>query len=518
MKKLLGIVLLTMSCLGGSPVMGASQQPSRQDEKTFVQWTCPICKFDCMPMEKTKKCLLCGTIWPEVLVEDAKNAEAFNELKVSQEELKHVQPSVLTADTVDGRQHRVNPLSTNAQAPTLVVLANAPVAEAKRAAVEMDDEKKVSKEKLECCLCFEQKSATEMCTLTCRHTYCSGCLNRILDDVINGFDESGKFRCPHADCRKQERELTPQDIVLITPDVKKREKIADIQAYALLAKDPTTRHCPTPDCGGMYCYDGSERFMMTCQKCKKTYCANCRINHSERVKCDEARANQKLNGKDDDKKLEEYLKSNAKHCPQCHAAIEKNGGCLWVHCKCGHGFCYHCFGTDHHVWECARPEKEPLQQEINIAAQQADQKIAVQDVAVAQNAVQVGADGWQIAPQALLQVAPPFPLPAPVVPQPQHWTRLCCGYVGRFLRGVGKAVVWDAPLWFVLRIMAELKMIAKWSTIGVPTLVYALAVIRGAIAAYPTVPLGLIIKYTAAWMGIPLAVVAGLVAVCRRYA
>jgi len=66
--------------------------------------------------------------------------------------------------------------------------------------------------------------------------------------------------------------------------------------------------------------------------------------------------------------------------------------------------------------------------------------------------------------------------------------------------------------------MAELKMIAKWSTIGVPTLVYALAVIRGAIAAYPTVPLGLIIKYTAAWMGIPLAVVAGLVAVCRRYA
>ena len=49
--------------------------------------------------------------------------------------------------------------------------------------------------------------------------------------------------------------------------------------------------------------------------------------------------------------------AHTKRCRKCHAHVEKNGGCNWIACRCGHQFCYFCFGTDHshHNQPCNAP-------------------------------------------------------------------------------------------------------------------------------------------------------------------
>ena len=51
------------------------------------------------------------------------------------------------------------------------------------------------------------------------------------------------------------------------------------------------------------------------------------------------------------------MQAHTKRCRKCHARVEKNGGCNWIACRCGHQFCYFCFGTDqsHHNQPCNAP-------------------------------------------------------------------------------------------------------------------------------------------------------------------
>lgn len=58
-----------------------------------------------------------------------------------------------------------------------------------------------------------------------------------------------------------------------------------------------------------------------------------------------------------------------RRCKKCLAVIEKNGGCNWINCRCGHQFCYFCHSTDpsHHDQPCNAPpppEAEGAQSEL----------------------------------------------------------------------------------------------------------------------------------------------------------
>ena len=53
----------------------------------------------------------------------------------------------------------------------------------------------------------------------------------------------------------------------------------------------------------------------------------------------------------------QWMQAHTKRCRKCHARVEKNGGCNWISCRCGHQFCYFCFGTEqsHHNVVCNAP-------------------------------------------------------------------------------------------------------------------------------------------------------------------
>lgn len=39
-----------------------------------------------------------------------------------------------------------------------------------------------------------------------------------------------------------------------------------------------------------------------------------------------------------------YITANTKNCPKCHSAVEKNGGCNLMSCRCGTFFCWVRYG------------------------------------------------------------------------------------------------------------------------------------------------------------------------------
>lgn len=53
----------------------------------------------------------------------------------------------------------------------------------------------------------------------------------------------------------------------------------------------------------------------------------------------------------------QWMQAYTKRCRKCHARVEKNGGCNWIVCRCGHQFCYFCLCTEqsHHNVVCNAP-------------------------------------------------------------------------------------------------------------------------------------------------------------------
>ena len=53
----------------------------------------------------------------------------------------------------------------------------------------------------------------------------------------------------------------------------------------------------------------------------------------------------------------QWMQAHTKRCRKCHARVEKNGGCNWISCRCGHQFCFFCLCTEqsHHNVVCNAP-------------------------------------------------------------------------------------------------------------------------------------------------------------------
>jgi ribosomal protein L44E len=189
----------------------------------------------------------------------------------------------------------------------------------------------------ECPICNDDENLYQ---LSCGHEVCRDCLHNILVEAVRGHD-SRTMRCPAMGCRQQ---FSQTDIDQMTDDRALVSAVSDLQFQELVAQDTHMRHCPTANCPYTYWYEGEPEEVL-CPQCNRTYCSNCRFNHSEDITCDQAERERKLaaDPEEAEKMTEQLLLKTTKPCPACHAPVEKNGGCNHMTCSnCHYEFCWLC--------------------------------------------------------------------------------------------------------------------------------------------------------------------------------
>lgn len=101
--------------------------------------------------------------------------------------------------------------------------------------------------------------------------------------------------------------------------------------------------CPKPACGNPMVADAGA-LMLVCpsEKCQFTFCKRCQVEWHADSTCDEYQQ-WKLENNEAEARYNQWVKKNARKCPNCPSMIEKNGGCNHMTCyRCKHEFCWLC--------------------------------------------------------------------------------------------------------------------------------------------------------------------------------
>ena len=192
-----------------------------------------------------------------------------------------------------------------------------------------------------CPICYDEVSHPEQ--LGCGHIYCSGCLQHYLSSapetktfplVCLGDETACKIPIPLPIIQ---RFMTPQSFQALVE--------AAFRSY-LDQHAQELRYCTTPDCQQIYRHS-SDACTLQCPSCFSSICSACDEEAHEGMTCQE-RQLYKDSG-EQERLFNEWVARNGKRCPECSKAIEKNGGCNHVTCRCGAHFCWTCgktFGSD----------------------------------------------------------------------------------------------------------------------------------------------------------------------------
>ncbi|KAG0690529.1 Serine/threonine-protein kinase [Pichia californica] len=190
-------------------------------------------------------------------------------------------------------------------------------------------------------------------------------------NVIDQFDGFGDFKKKKSE---KERIADINDLIFDFHSTMEKKEIEEIERkrnHTLLSRYwfnvsvqfCTTQGkkfalCPYPDCDSILeCvgFDSNDvasldeqvsMMMVPIVKCSRNhlFCYNCLETYHAPCPC-QLVSKWKKKCQDDTETLN-WLQTNTKLCPKCHANIEKNGGCNHISClKCKHQFCWICMGT-----------------------------------------------------------------------------------------------------------------------------------------------------------------------------
>lgn len=183
-----------------------------------------------------------------------------------------------------------------------------------------------------CNICLETKDLKNFITLSCcRSLYCRDCLMHLVAQALNER-MTAQLKCPNLSCR---HEISQVDLAQIVSDEGDLKLLGSIQLQERLARQPSTKHCPTPDCPHVFTCEGRGQQLVKCPMCTHEYCSVCLVHHSTKVSCKEAAAKLSL----EEKNSEEWILKNTRPCPGCHIRIQKDGGCEKMQCRlCSYNF------------------------------------------------------------------------------------------------------------------------------------------------------------------------------------
>jgi hypothetical protein len=163
-----------------------------------------------------------------------------------------------------------------------------------------------------------------------------------------------EIRCPHMHPSACSRELDPDEIKrrLVVPAMRLQyDRLAEL---ARVAKDPSVRWCPTPNCETILRGGSNAEPHLTCAKCKAELCFRCSERWHPGVSCADASA----------ASLSHLLAAPAvgspsnpdeiKLCPSCGMGIIRATGCNYLRCsRCAFEFCWLCleeYTDNHFAW------------------------------------------------------------------------------------------------------------------------------------------------------------------------
>lgn len=207
-----------------------------------------------------------------------------------------------------------------------------------------------SETEFECKICFTV-SVNKLTGLRCGHAFCSDCWTEYLTIQIMSEGLSTAIQCPEQHCFI----LVDDDTVcriIRDKTVKAKYHYLITNSYVMFNK--LLKWCPSPrSCSNVIrvnSTDSTESQPVQC-KCGHRFCFSCADNAHDPAGCEQLR-NWRRRSAEDAKSLN-WIETNAKECPQCHSAIEKNGGCNTMTCgRCAYRFCWLCLKTFPHIVPC----------------------------------------------------------------------------------------------------------------------------------------------------------------------
>jgi hypothetical protein len=126
-------------------------------------------------------------------------------------------------------------------------------------------------------------------------------------------------------------------------------KYAHLSELARIARDPSSRWCPTAGCSSVLRGGSAEHPRMRCAACDTDACFMCGGVWHEAITCAEASSVQLMAF------LEESgAELDIKSCPSCLEGIQRTDGCNFIRCpRCQHEFCWICmqpYTETHYAW------------------------------------------------------------------------------------------------------------------------------------------------------------------------
>lgn len=206
-----------------------------------------------------------------------------------------------------------------------------------------------------CDLCVESFPLEESFNIKgCSHFYCQQCIVNYVSSKLQ--DNVTSIMCPEPGCCGV---LDPEYCHPILPnDIYDRWGKALCENVITGSESSTNYfYCPFADCSALLIRD-DEINMSECPHCKRVVCAECRVPWHIEFNCDEF---QMLRDKGEDEMVRALAKKNKwRRCKKCKYYVEKEEGCMYIKCRCGHAFCYNCGiekSTDHHTRYCSCEKK-----------------------------------------------------------------------------------------------------------------------------------------------------------------
>ncbi|KAF3665082.1 putative E3 ubiquitin-protein ligase ARI2 [Capsicum annuum] len=207
----------------------------------------------------------------------------------------------------------------------------------------------LSTAELTCQICFEDVPVEQTTVMDCNHRFCNDCWTTHFSININE-GKSKRVTCMAQKCNVICDEGKIRDLVTAKDPIL-AEKFDRFLLESYIDDNKRVKWCPSvPHCGNAIRIEDDEYCCEVECACGVQFCFNCLSEAHSPCSCMMWRL--WMTKCKNDGKTVMWINENAKHCPKCHHAVEKNGGCNLVRCRCGQPFCWLCGGATgfEHTW------------------------------------------------------------------------------------------------------------------------------------------------------------------------